>query len=119
MDELDEEQLEELRELIHLDCNELEKLLESSSASSKPVALDQPIGRLSRMDAMQQQQMAVASRQVQTQRLQLLRNAQQAIERDDYGYCRRCEEPIGIQRLRVRPESPFCLTCQSHAEGKG
>ena len=118
MEELLDAQIQELRELIAETCHELEELLASSSDSSKPVDLDEPIGRLSRMDAMQQQQMAVASRLSQEQRLQLLRNALQAIEREDYGYCRHCEEPIGFQRLKVRPESPFCLECQSRSEGE-
>ncbi len=118
MDELTVAQLGELCDMIRQQCRELEELLESSTESSKPVALDEPIGRLSRMDAMQQQQMAIASRQSQTQRLQLLRNALQAIERENYGDCRICEEPIGYQRLKVRPESPFCLSCQSRSEGE-
>ncbi|MCF6179143.1 MAG: TraR/DksA C4-type zinc finger protein [Geopsychrobacter sp.] len=116
MEEITAEQIGTLRVLIQLSCAELQALLENSRASSKPVALDEPIGRLSRMDALQHQQMAVASRQIQSQRLQLLRNALKAIERDEYGNCRRCEEPIGYQRLKVRPESPFCLACQSRSE---
>ena len=118
MDLLTQVQRAELRALIAQSCLELEELLARSSESSKPVALDEPIGRLSRMDAMQQQQMAVASRQNQTRRLQLLRNALQALESDNYGDCRHCEEPIGYQRLKVRPETPFCLACQSRSEGE-
>lgn len=118
MDLLTADQQDELYEMIRQGCQELEALLESSSDSSKPVDLDAPIGRLSRMDAMQQQQMAIASRQAQIQKLQLLRNALQAIERDHYGDCRSCEEPIGYQRLKVRPETPFCLNCQSRSEGE-
>ena len=118
MDNLTEDQRRELRGMIHQQCLELEELLDSSSESSQPVALDEPIGRLSRMDAMQQQQMAIASRQSQTQRLQLLRNALQAIDRKNYGDCKICEEPIGYQRLMVRPETPFCFSCQSRSEGE-
>lgn len=118
MDDLTEDQLRELCEMIRQNCRELQEFLERSSESSKPVALDEPIGRLSRMDAMQQQQMAIASRQSQTQRLQLLHNALQAIERKTYGDCRICEEPIGYQRLKVRLETPFCLSCQSRSEGE-
>ena len=118
MEDLTAGQLDELREIIYQTCQELELSLDSSSESSKPVALDEPIGRLSRMDAMQQQQMAIASRQSQLQRLQLLKNALQAIERDNYGDCRNCDEPIGYQRLKVRPETPFCLACQSRSEGE-
>ena len=117
MEELTPAQLDELRDLIERQCEELEALLAGSAESSKPVALDEPIGRLSRMDALQQQQMAVASRTAQQQRLQLLKNAQQALARGEYGDCRLCEEPIGYQRLRVRPESPFCLACQTRREG--
>mgnify|MGYP002637628576 CR=1 FL=1 len=118
MDEWTEVQIDALRTQIIQSCLELEASLESSSESSKPVALDEPIGRLSRMDAIQHQQMAVASRLAQEKRLQLLRNALHAIERDDYGYCRSCEEPIGLQRLKVRPETPFCFICQSRSEGE-
>lgn len=119
MNDLTAVRLDELGQMIRQGCRELEELLASSSASSKPVALDEPIGRLSRMAAMQQQQMAIASRRSQTQRLQLLRNALQALEGDNYGECRLCEEPIGYQRLKVRPETPFCLACQSRSEGEG
>lgn len=118
MEDLNAVQLKELHTLMSRTCQELEALLMSSVESSKPVDLDEPIGRLSRMDAMQQQQMAIASRTAQEQRLLLLRNALKAMDREEYGYCRRCEEPIGYQRLQVRPESPFCLECQSRAESE-
>jgi len=116
MEELSPQQAAELLQLIQATCSELEALLENSSESSKPVDLTQPIGRLSRMDAMQQQQMAIASRAAQRQRLKMLRHAEHAIGRNDYGFCRSCEEPIGFQRLKVRPESLYCLACQSQSE---
>jgi len=95
---------------------ELENLLIDSSASSKAVDLDQPIGRLSRMDALQQQAMAKANRAGHQRRLTLVDAALIAIKTDRYGECRRCEEPIGFSRLQVRPESPFCLDCQKESE---
>jgi len=116
MEELTAEQQAEILRLVRQSCAELEQLLESSGASSKPVDLGEPIGRLSRVNAMQQQQMAVANRQAQIQRLQLLQNAQLAITRNQYGNCRRCEEPIGFRRLKAQPESSLCLDCQSRAE---
>ncbi|MFK5926417.1 MAG: TraR/DksA C4-type zinc finger protein [Desulfuromusa sp.] len=96
--------------------DELELLLAKSSASSQTVDLDQPIGRLSRMDALQQQAMAKANRAGHQQRLTLLEAALLAIKLKRYGECRRCEEPIGYSRLNVRPESPFCLDCQKQSE---
>jgi len=96
--------------------SELTNLLVDSSASSKTVDLDQPIGRLSRMDALQQQAMAKANRAGHQRRLTLVDAALIAIKTERYGECRRCEEPIGFSRLQVRPESPFCLDCQKESE---
>ena len=96
--------------------SELDALLTASLGSSKTVDLDQPIGRLSRMDALQQQAMAKANRAGTERRVQLIESALQAIKQQRYGDCRRCEEPIGYPRLKARPESPFCLECQGQIE---
>ncbi|NRA03941.1 MAG: TraR/DksA C4-type zinc finger protein [Myxococcales bacterium] len=100
------ETLRELRE-------ELRALLRSSADGAKPVGLDQAaVGRLSRVDALQQQAMAQANRQQVQVRLRRCEAALEAIQRDEYGLCRRCEEPIAIARLEAMPEAPFCVECQ-------
>ena len=117
-EDLTPEQVSTFRaELIQLKA-ELESLLALSSASSDVVELDQPIGRVSRIDAIGQQQMARASRSRNKLRL---RQVEAALRRDpeEYGICLRCDEPIGYGRLSVRPEAPFCVTCQSQTEGAG
>jgi DnaK suppressor protein len=89
----------------------------SSSRSHEPVALDQQaFGRVSRIDAIQQQQMAQAARRAQTLRLSQVRAALEALQNDEYGICRLCEEPIAPARLRARPETPLCLDCQKQRE---
>ena len=116
MDELSSEQQQELLHDLQQLRTELQQLLNDSQASSQPVELDQPIGRLSRMDALQQQAMAKANRAGQQRRLQLIDSALSAIKQERYGECRRCEEPIGYPRLKARPESPFCRDCQGQFE---
>lgn len=95
---------------------ELEALLLASEESVKTVDLDQPIGRLSRMDAMQQQKMAQANRAAHQMRAKQVVAALAAFQGDEYGYCKLCDEPIGFKRLKAKPEAPFCLTCQSRNE---
>ena len=95
---------------------ELVESLEASTDSARTVELDQPIGRLSRMDAIQQQKMARANRRSQELRLGLVAAALAAIERGEYGLCRACEEPIAVARLMAKPETPLCLACQRRAE---
>lgn len=97
---------------------ELESGLVELAASARPVDLDEPIGRLSRMDALQQQHMAKAGRQNTQVRLQRVKSALAAFERGDYGDCRRCEEPIGYPRLSAQPEATLCRDCQGRSEGR-
>ena len=113
MDELSEEQGDELRvRLVEL-VEELERALRTSASSAKPVVLDQSsVGRLSRMDAMQQQAMAKATREKAELRLGQCKRALSAFDRDEYGLCRKCEEPIGYRRLAAKPEASFCVECQ-------
>ena len=114
--ELTPEQVEELHQDLLNERLRLEENLQLTKEGSKPVDLGTPIGRLSRMDAMQQQQMTRASRStLETKRLQIEASLR-AYGKGEYGCCRSCEEPIGYQRLKARPEAPFCLSCQDSRE---
>lgn len=116
MEELTAEQKQELAEQLAKLKAELEDLLESSSDSSRVVDLDQPIGRLSRMDALQQQAMAKAGSEGMKKRLLQVESALQALRQERYGECRKCEEPIGYPRLKANPETPLCIDCQTQME---
>ena len=116
MNELSAEQLLLLQQSLEALQEELSQLVQLSAEGAKPVELDTPIGRLSRMDAMQNQQIAKSNREAHKRRLQLVRAALADIEREDYGLCKRCDEPIGFPRLQAKPESRFCLACQSSSE---
>ncbi len=111
MEELTGEQLGGLEDKLEEVRVELEALLEQTRGQGKPVSLDQPIGRLSRMDAIQQQQMARAQLTRHRVRLQQVHAALARLADDDYGWCQRCEEPIGFKRLSAKPESPLCMVC--------
>jgi DnaK suppressor protein len=90
--------------------------LEQSKDGARPVALSEPIGRLTRMDAIQQQEMTKANRSGYERKLNLVLAALRLIREEEYGTCRSCEEPIGYPRLKARPEAPFCLSCQEDRE---
>lgn len=105
-------QLLEMTALLEEKLRELERSLSGASEDAQPVSLDAPIGRLTRMDAMQQQHMASARKsRLKTELLQV-GAALGRVRGGEYGDCRRCEEPIGFARLKARPEAVFCLVCQ-------
>ena len=116
MEELSEEQERELADDLVRLKSELADLLDISREGTQTVELDQPIGRLTRMDALQQQKMAQASRGGHQVRARQVEAALKALKQGEYGYCRRCEEAIGYRRLKAKPETPFCLGCQSASE---
>ena len=111
------EEKEELRGILEALSTELESGLASSADAARPVELDQPaVGRVSRIDAIQQQKMLEANRNAQRVRLQAVRAARHRLDETDFGECRTCGEEIALDRLRARPESLYCIDCQSARE---
>ena len=115
-DPLTAAQIVELRAYLGRIRDELHASLRDRGAAVQPVDLDEPIGRLSRMEAIQQQKMAQATRRREELRLRMVVAALEADPEDELGWCKRCDEPIGYGRLSIRPEAPFCVTCQDLAE---
>jgi DnaK suppressor protein len=116
--ELTSEQIEELHQVLLSARARLAELLKLSKEGARPVDLGEPIGRLTRMDAIQQQQMTKASRSAYEMKLRQVKAALELLGKDEYGSCRSCEEPIGYPRLKARPEAPYCLSCQGARESR-
>ncbi len=96
---------------------ELEAVAATADSFAAVVELDQSkVGRLSRMDAMQAQAMALASTQRREQMLRKITAALGRIERDDFGYCQSCEEPINEKRLAFDPTATLCIDCANKSE---
>lgn len=104
----------------------LEDLLEclaqeqrTAADNARTVTLDQSsVGRLSRMDAMQQQAMAQATMQRQHLQRRRLEAALQRVQQGSYGNCCDCGSPIGLERLRSDPAAPFCMDCQGERDAE-
>ncbi len=80
--------------------------------SQKTVELDQQsVGRLSRMDALQQQAMAKATQVRRSQQVLRIDAAFARMEDAEYGYCTDCGEDIPLKRLELDPTVPTCVTC--------
>ena len=116
MNGLTPEQASELRDDLAVLRQELDDLLDISEDVARPIELEQPIGRLSRMDAMQQREMAMANRAAHQRRRGLVEEALEAFDDGTYGLCVTCERPIPFARLKALPEAPTCLPCQEKRE---
>jgi len=95
-------------ELAHLE-EQIEKLLEIT----KPIAPDCSLGRLTREEAITEQQVNVKILDESMLKERRLCNALKRIESDKFGFCIECDELIGLERMLVRPESIRCVGCAS------
>jgi len=91
---------------------ELQALEETSRESGETVELDQTrVGRLSRMDAMQSQQMALETARRRQQQLARIEGALRRMDSGDFGYRFVCGEEIDERRLAVDPAVSRCMGC--------
>lgn len=91
---------------------EVEALLAGSEQARAPVELDQQsVGRLSRMDALQQQAMASADGHRRLRELQRIEAALKRLDEGEYGDCLSCGEEIAEKRLRLDPAATQCVDC--------
>ena len=90
---------------------------ELSAESREAVELDQSrVGRLSRMEALQDQAMAVETERRRLAELKRIEMALDRIDTGEYGYCTACGEEIARKRLESDPATPLCINCADTAE---
>jgi DnaK suppressor protein len=92
-------------------ASDLRRRLAGSEESAAPVAPDRAIGRLTRQEALQAQQMALAVRRRVHQQLERIERALELIRQGRYGACNRCGDEIGSQRLDIAPDTFLCVPC--------
>ena len=101
-----------LRQSIIDEIIELDRLRVQARDSRIPVKLDQQSsGRLSRMDAMQQQAMNIANDARRQHRHAALSAALRRMNDGDYGYCHQCDDKTSGGRLVIDPAAVLCLRC--------
>jgi DnaK suppressor protein len=107
-----ENDIENYKNLLEQKFKETLDSLNSFKESAAPVDLNEPMGRLSRMDAMQQQQMNLAAKKRLEITKEQIEQALKRLQQDEYGICVSCEEEISTKRLIAQPHTPFCNSCQ-------
>ena len=109
---MDEGAIEKNRQKLLRLRSELQVLEHSSREASEPVELDQArVGRISRMDAMLAQQMALEAGRRRQQQLLKIEGALRRIESGEYGHCFVCGEEIVVRRLTADPTTTRCMQC--------
>lgn len=108
---MDPKRIADFRERLKALRTEIKESLASSKNSSEAVQLDTSIGRLSRMDAMQDQQMALELRRRRESQLVRIQSALERMSLGTYGICISCKDPIAEARLELSPDAAVCVKC--------
>ena len=92
--------------------SELEEEQKSTAGDHKQVVLDQTTqGRLSRMDAMQVQAMAIETKRRREVGINRIKAALNRIKEGEFGFCLNCGDEIAVKRLDIDPSTPTCISC--------
>ena len=105
------ERISYFRKRLETLTKEISEALNASKGSAAVVELDTAIGRLSRMDAMQNQQMALELRRPQENQVLRIKKALKRMDQGRYGLCGKCKHPIAEERLEVSPDTVMCVQC--------
>ena len=112
MTHLTEPQLAELRAELERQLKKLRKSMAVSDEAIKTVVLDQTaVGRVSRIDSLQNQGIAQGLREREAVRLVQIQEALERLSDGTYGSCTACGGFIAFERLYVFPESALCAAC--------
>ncbi len=109
--------LDAFRALLRDELTQLDESLRQAAASAGTVEPDQSgVGRLSRMDAMQQQAMAQELRARLVMRKRRLDAALARVQAGSFGSCCQCGEELDPGCLQHDPTIVFCADCLAERE---
>jgi len=108
---MNSEERQELKGKIAEAIEGQKRLIASLSETSKPVAPDNAIGRLSRMEALNDRAVSEASLNAARHKLSRLETALGKVDQPDFGICTGCDTPIPPGRIVLMPEATLCVPC--------
>lgn len=78
---------------------------------AEPITPENSIGRISRMDAINNKSVVDAALRTAKEKLSGLKSMLKKIHEPDFGTCDRCGDLIPERRLILMPQSKYCVRC--------
>ena len=103
--------MNELKQILLDEISKTKLLIKEYQELTKPIAPDVAIGRISRMDAINNKSVMEATLRQAEEKLRNLQKVTSKIDDKDFGICLKCHKPIPLGRILIRPESLYCVNC--------
>jgi DnaK suppressor protein len=101
----------QLKQAIQEKIEENNQKLVDLREATKPMGLESAIGRVSRMDYINNKAIAEGEIQKAEIKLKALERWLSVYDTDQFGKCSKCGQEININRLLLLPESTRCIRC--------
>ncbi|PRY98830.1 TraR/DksA family transcriptional regulator [Marinilabilia salmonicolor] len=102
---------EQLVTIIESEIHKLTAKIEELKQFTGPISPDDAIGRISRMDAINNKTIFDASLRNAKTRLSQLEQILKLKNDGSFGICNKCHQSIPFERLKLRPEIRLCASC--------
>lgn len=93
------------------EINSTQKKIEEYTRLCKPIAPENAIGRISRMDAINNKSVIESALRTVKEKMKQLNYMQKNFMHADFGICFKCKRPIPFGRIIIQPQSKFCVKC--------
>lgn len=101
----------EIREKIEAGIAKTEKQIAEYKELTRPVEPENAIGRISRMDAINNKSVTEAALRKAITKLEGLKFALENINDDEFGLCIKCKAQIPVERILFMPQVRTCIKC--------
>lgn len=108
---MDPKQVKEIKKLIEKELAKTARSIEDYKEMTQPIEPDDAIGRISRMDAINNKSVTEAALRAAQHKLNDLKDVLRRVDAKDFGICVNCKNPIAIQRIILVPQAKVCMEC--------
>ena len=108
---MNKEDKQEVKKRIQEELQKTQLAINDYKELTKPISPENAIGRISRMDAINNKSVVEAALRKANVKLSKLKLVLEKVDDSDFGLCIRCGNPIPIGRILLMPQSRLCVSC--------
>ena len=108
---MNEEYKTKISQKIKQEILDTKEKIKKYSELSKPISPENAIGRISRMDAINNKSVVEAALRESEKKFDDLKYVESQINEEYFGLCVKCKTSIPIGRILFRPQSKYCVNC--------
>ena len=108
---MDKDNIKVITKAINEEIAKTKLAIKNYKELTKPIAPENAIGRVSRMDAINNKSVNEAALKKAEQKLNNLSIALSNINDSDFGVCFKCSNNIPLGRILLMPHTRFCVQC--------